>query len=533
MADGDHSFELRARDVADNISPPVAIEWEVQSGAPFTTIDSGPSGISSQTAATLTFSSDKAGTFECRIDGAAWAACSSPLALSDLTDGEHSVRVRAVSSVAPIGVKDPTPVLRTWSVDTVAPDVTLDSAPAGAVVSSNAALTFSSTDASAAFQCKVNAGLFDACSSPLNLTGLQAGEINFTVRAIDAAGNLSETPATALWTVETPTCPEGQEGTPPNCTDIPPVSGPGINATLTSGELSLATLGSVPLPAGLATLNGKRATDGRWYVPTEGVAFQPVIQTIPDALGPGTNVEVEISISATGAGRGTLPSAGGPATFVLPVRADVQARLGPIAVIPPGTECSLKPLTFNLTGTYDPVAKTVSLSSPAVAFPKVTGCASFKETIDGLLELPRNDIALSMNFDLVDVVDTCPTGQVGTPPNCVTPPSNLKMGKTKGPKQVKSGKPITLSSRITNTGTVDLLRPRVCLSSPKKLVKGKATTCRTIAKITAGRTVTVKFRVVTRKARKSARAKFGMTTTWKSQGANKKRSVSHVALIKR
>jgi hypothetical protein len=532
LTDGQHSFQLRARDVADNISPAVSVDWEVQSGAPFTTIDNGPSGVSNQATATLSFSSDKAGTFECRIDGAAWAACESPLALSDLTDGEHSVRVRAVSSVAPVGVKDPTPALRTWSVDTVAPDVTIDSAPSGALVTGNATLTFSSTDPSAAFQCKVGSGLFDACSSPLNLSGLQAGEITVTVRAIDAAGNLSATPATALWTVENPTCPDGQEGTPPNCTDIPPVNGPGINATLTGGELSLATLGSVPLPAGLATLNGRRASDGRWYVPREGVAFESVTQTIPDVLGPGSNVDVIISISATGAGRGTLPTAGGPATFVLPVRADVQAKLGPVSVIPPGTECSLKPLSFNLSGTYDPVAKTVSLSSPAVAFPKVTGCASFKETIDTLLELPRDDIALSMDFDLVDVVDNCPTGQIGTPPNCVTPVSKLKMGKVRGPKRIKGGKAITLSSKITNSGQADATGVKVCLSSPKKLVKGKATTCRTIAKIAAGKSVTVKFRVVTRKARKSARAKFRLSTTWKSQGATKKNYVGHVTLIK-
>ena len=532
LSDGAHKFEVRVRDVADNLSPAVVINWEVQSGAPVTTINSGPSGTSSQTAATFTFSSDKAGSFECRIDGAPWAACSSPLELTELADGDHSVRVRAVSSVAPIGVKDPTPPQRDWTVDTVAPDVAIDSAPAGAVVSSNATVTFSSTDSSAAFQCKLGSGLFDACSSPLNLTGLEAGEINLTVRATDAAGNLSETPATALWTVENPRCPEGQEGTPPDCTDIPPVEGPGINATLTSGELSLAALGAVPLPAELATLNGKRASDGRWFVPQDGVSFESVTQTIPDVLGPGTNVDVIISISATGAGRGTLPSGGGAATFVLPVRADVQARLGPISVIPEGTECSLKPVTFNLTGTYDEAAKKVTLASPSVGFPKVTGCATFKETIDSLLELPRNDIALSMEFDLEDVVDACPDGQTGTPPNCVTPESKLTMSQIRAPKQVKSGKPITLSTKVSNTGNAAATGVKVCLSSPTKLVKGKAQRCKTVSSIAAGRSVTVKFKVNSKRANRSAKAKFRIQATWKSGGKSKTVSRGHVTVLK-
>jgi uncharacterized membrane protein len=106
------------------------------------------------------------------------------------------------------------------------------------------------------------------------------------------------------------------------------------------------------------------------------------------------------------------------------------------------------------------------------------------------------------------------------------------MGKVRGPKRIKGGKAITLSSKITNSGQADATGVKVCLSSPKKLVKGKATTCRTIAKIAAGKSVTVKFRVVTRKARKSARAKFRLSTTWKSQGATKKNYVGHVTLIK-
>ena len=40
-----------------------------------------------------------------------------------------------------------------------------------------------------------------------------------------------------------------------------------------------------------------------------------------------------------------------------------------------------------------------------------------------LIELPRNDISISMTFGLTetDPVTPCPAGTTGTPPNCVPP----------------------------------------------------------------------------------------------------------------
>jgi hypothetical protein len=534
LGDGAHTFDVRALDVAQNIGPAVSMSWEVQAGAPVTTIDSGPNGLVSDTDAQFSFSSDKDGTFECRIDGAPWAPCSSPLELSGLADGPHSLSVRAVSSVVPVGVKDPTPPTRNWTVDSTAPGVQIDSAPTGTVVSSSAQVTFSSADSEASFQCKVGAGLFDTCASPLNLSGLAAGEVTVTVRAVDAAGNVSATPAEASWTVEEPTCPDGFEGTPPDCTELPLVEGPGIKATLTGGELSLASLGAVELPADQVTLDGVRATDGRWFVAPEGVVFEPVVQTIPDALGPGTNVEVTISITALGAGRGTLPSGGGAATFKLPVRADVQAKLGAISVIPPGTECSLRPVVFDLTGTYDATAKTVSLTSPSISFPKVTGCASFKQTIDALLELPRSDIEMTLDFALEDIASECPAGQVGTPPNCVPAAAALAEPTVKAPKKVKSGKPVTITASVRNSGNATASNVRVCLTLKKaaKLAKGKARRCRTVRSVAAGKSGIVRFKVRTRPI-SSSRAKLNYSVSATAAGGTRSGSrTGHVTLMK-
>jgi glucose/arabinose dehydrogenase/PKD repeat protein len=83
---------------------------------PETTISAGPSGTTSSTSASFEFSASEAGSsFECRLDNGAWAACSSPRALSSLAAGNHTFDVRATD---PAGNTDPTPATRTWTITT-------------------------------------------------------------------------------------------------------------------------------------------------------------------------------------------------------------------------------------------------------------------------------------------------------------------------------------------------------------------------------------------------------------------------------
>jgi Bacterial Ig-like domain len=88
-----------------------------------TSIESGPEGSVSATSASFSFgSTGVAAGFECSLDGAAFEACSSPKGYAQLADGPHDFRVRAVDAA---GNPDPTPAGRSWTVDTVAPLVTL------------------------------------------------------------------------------------------------------------------------------------------------------------------------------------------------------------------------------------------------------------------------------------------------------------------------------------------------------------------------------------------------------------------------
>lgn len=85
--------------------------------------------------------------------------------------------------------------------DTQPPQTTIDSAPSGTQGSRNARIEFSSNEPGSTFECALDGSSFSTCQSPQDLTDLADGSHQFSARAIDAAGNIDQTPATATWTV--------------------------------------------------------------------------------------------------------------------------------------------------------------------------------------------------------------------------------------------------------------------------------------------------------------------------------------------
>ena len=81
-------------------------------GAPETTIPTHPLGLTRQTTAVFAFGATEPATFECALDGGAFAACGAAKSYDDLADGGHALLVRAVDA---IGNVDATPA--TWTVD--------------------------------------------------------------------------------------------------------------------------------------------------------------------------------------------------------------------------------------------------------------------------------------------------------------------------------------------------------------------------------------------------------------------------------
>ena len=93
--------------------------------APATRLLGRPSQPTADSSPTFSFDSpdDPGASFECRLDGADYAPCSSAQTYNGVAQGQHSFRVRAVDGS---GNEDPTPELFTWTIaDTVDPVVRL------------------------------------------------------------------------------------------------------------------------------------------------------------------------------------------------------------------------------------------------------------------------------------------------------------------------------------------------------------------------------------------------------------------------
>ncbi len=202
LADGSHTFQVRATDPAGNVDSTAASQaFTVDSTPPQTTIDSGPTGTTNDPTPTFAFSSSEAGSsFECRVDAGTFAACSSPHTTAQLTDGSHTFQVRAIDGA---GNPDPTADSRTFTVDTSTPQTTIDSGPSGATNDPTPTFAFSSSKAGSSFQCRVDAGTFAACSSPHTTAQLTNGSHTFQVRATDPLGNTDATGDSRTFTVDT------------------------------------------------------------------------------------------------------------------------------------------------------------------------------------------------------------------------------------------------------------------------------------------------------------------------------------------
>ncbi len=190
---------------ADSSTDSFALAEPIEVSGAVTSIDAKPEGLSNVTDPTFEFSSDlNPASFECSLDGAAFAACESPLQLADLADGDHDFSVRAIHD----GVTGLATSYE-FSVDTVKPVTTIDAAPAqvnGPDVDSGE-IEFSANELGLDFECSYDGAQFAPCVSPVEVEWDQAdSNHSFKVKSIDELGNESE-PAIATWRMDV-TAPE-------------------------------------------------------------------------------------------------------------------------------------------------------------------------------------------------------------------------------------------------------------------------------------------------------------------------------------
>lgn len=255
---------------ASESAPPVDVT------PPDTVITSGPSGPTSSTSATLTFDAEPLATYECRLDSplstGVFAACTSPKTYLSLSDGTHTFWVRATDAA---GNAEVAAASRTWVVDTIAPETSLDT--------TSPPFSFSS-EAGATFTCAVDADPFTTCASPYSPGTLPPGAHVFSVRAQDLAGNVDPSPASTPFDVLAP-----PDTTPPDF-------------TLTSRARKLVR--QVAVKVGCATQSCSVQVTSKLIVAGRRYPLKAVTAVL--AAGPPRRLEVTLRRRALAAARAAL-----------------------------------------------------------------------------------------------------------------------------------------------------------------------------------------------------------------------------------
>jgi hypothetical protein len=87
------------------------------------------------------------------------------------------------------------------SAETKTPDTRIDSHPSDPTVSNSATFSFSRPDGTITFECKLDAGAFEACASPKTYPGLSLGSHTFTVHAMQGASIIDIHPPSFTWQI--------------------------------------------------------------------------------------------------------------------------------------------------------------------------------------------------------------------------------------------------------------------------------------------------------------------------------------------
>ena len=190
LGDGPHTFGVEATDPAGNTGSAVSTAWTVDAPPPVVQITSAPGSATNDSTPSFAFSSsDSAAAFRCRLDGASFAPCASPFTTPALAEGQHSFEVKAID-----GMKQSVVRSRSFTVDTIAPGVTISSGPTDGSRSPDRtpSFRFAATEPDSHFRCRTDGHRFAPCSSPYATRRLADGRHLFGVRAIDQAGNLGD-----------------------------------------------------------------------------------------------------------------------------------------------------------------------------------------------------------------------------------------------------------------------------------------------------------------------------------------------------
>ncbi|NVN89239.1 MAG: hypothetical protein HXX11_01435 [Desulfuromonadales bacterium] len=312
LADGRHSLTVRAKDPSGAYDPSPAIHtWTVNSSARIAVLSGVPPSPSAIANAVISVAGPGIVSYQFQLDSGAWSAevpIATPITISGLTDGPHTLKVKGRDSLANTLQSIPTCVI--WTVETTLPTTTILRAPASLSASPSGMFIFRSSKPGTTFLCQLDGGSFAPCASPYTYSALVNGTHSLAVRGIDLIGNSEPSPAGYSWMIDTLSTIAVLSNTPPALTNSTTatiqVSGPGIVAYRYSLDAGAYTADVDPsLPISLKSLS-----NGAHALSVVGKNADGIYQTSPtsivwtvDTVAPTTTIisqPAAVSNTATG-----------------------------------------------------------------------------------------------------------------------------------------------------------------------------------------------------------------------------------------
>ncbi len=165
---------------------------------PQTIINWKPTQTTTQTSAVFQFSSNKPGTFKCKLDNGIFETCTTPKTYTNLTQTWHTFTVKAIDTT---WNEDSTPEVYSWMITRIElPQTIINWKPTQTTTQTSATFQFWSNKAGT-FKCKLDNGIFETCTTPKSYTNLTQTWHTFTVKAIDQAWNEDSTPEVYSWII--------------------------------------------------------------------------------------------------------------------------------------------------------------------------------------------------------------------------------------------------------------------------------------------------------------------------------------------
>lgn len=196
LMDGPHNFSVRAYDNVGRVSEVITHQWNQDSMAPTIQFTQTPKSIENQGNATFAFApiNNLQGvvSYVCKLDGGAFATCSSPWPLSSLGDGSHTFSVKGTD-----GINTSEAISYTWKIDTMKPIATITGRPSAIDKRPDSVFSFDARDGGnngtgiKEIQCRLDSAAFQVCGPAKTFTIPQEGSHTVEVRAVDNAGNVS------------------------------------------------------------------------------------------------------------------------------------------------------------------------------------------------------------------------------------------------------------------------------------------------------------------------------------------------------